>query len=408
MRAITVVFMSAFLVVAVFVWTTAAQVDVHAESQDQDALAKEPREGGRVVAGELNLTLKQPIDENKVASEKVAAEAAQSVSAVLLLHCADARSQLQLDVKAAPALLMSSALLDVAADASLGLSPELCRETVEIDAELVGESLTFLRVNLLKNDKHAWKPYDVEKLRSALCKQLAAAFEESLNAPQIAHENSMADLQKQLEAAESELAQVRQDLAKTNNILAGIAQGYGTWQSVLQFRQNERNGVGMEMERLRSRLLALEPAASPLEREYQQIIEFREQRLNELKNSQTQGGVDASQIAEAELKLTEARAQLAGAKSAEPQRSRMGELEMMRRQLAELESRAQNMDKEIEKLQEPKLQKAALELPDLIEKEQRCVSHVAMSRSQLEQLRQVAPVKADVRVVVLDGKPDTN
>jgi len=311
------------------------------------------------------------------------------------------------DGQTATALLTSSTLKDSAIERMNNGQVQKAKQQIQVQAYSTAPQLVRVTVLLMKGAE-PFPPGSANKLMSALCDSLKSAFEAS-NRASLQVINSRNDtLQKQLDSARERFSSVRAKLRQARDTASGSGYGYDS-DNMLSNLMNQKRSNDSELSRARARLAALDPGASPLVNEWDQVVKLRQKQLDDAKKAQQAGKTSASDVTEMEARLAEAKAQLAAIKGSDarsPSRvNRDGEISSLRGQIAELEDRAKNTDEQIARLKDPKVRELQDQIPDLQQQEQQLRNEISDLSSRMDQARRTLRSTGNVTITILDGRP---
>lgn len=343
-------------------------------------------------------------------------EVAQRASCVLQVDAPTVREPGQaagIDPNTVVGLLNSSAVINAAAGDILKLDPAEQRQSVALTAYATGPRFAHVEVWLKKGPNLA--PDAADALMRAAVERLRSAVGESVDVQRRSHDLRRASLEKELADARARMSANQKKIREYRQTAAAIGvSGYSDPMGALANLRQQRQQNETELARLRARLKAVEPgAASPLTAELEEIVRLRQQQLAETRKRVEQKAASKQEVTEAELKVAEAKAQLAAqqraaATSGESSRRSysMQEASSLRAQVAEADERTKMVAEQVAKLEEGSFQALAEQYPDLQQEENRLRSQVSELTNRLETLRRTGQQDIDVRITILDGRPD--
>lgn len=341
-------------------------------------------------------------------------EVAQRASWVLQIDASPGREpglSIGMDPNTVVGLLNSSAVIDAAVREVLKLEPDRQREAVALTAYATGPRFAHVEVWLKKGTE--FKPDAAGALMTAAVERLRAAVAESVQAQRQAIDERRAALEKELVETRERMSGNQKKIREYRKI-SGTFGGYGDPSSAVANLRQQRQQSEAELARLRARLKAVDPeAGSPLTAELEEIVRLRQQQLDETRKLAETKAASRQDVTERELKVAEAKAQLAAQQRAlatageSSRRSHSAqEASSLRAQVAEYETRLKQSDDQIAKLEDETFQALAAQYPELQQEENRLRSQVMEVTNRMESFRRTSQYDADVRITILDGAPD--
>jgi hypothetical protein len=192
---------------------------------------------------------------------------------------------------------------------------------------------------------------------------------------------------KDQDAMKQQLADVRKKLADDRDQVATVmpnSYGGNDISSMIQNLRSQKRNIERELTRMKNQLNNLEPSTtSPLEAEWQSVIDLRQSQLDQLKKQLQAGKATQADVNEQEAKLAEAKAQLAQVKQNDvvgsnqgDQNYRLSQARQLRSQIADQEDQLKPIDDQLDKLKDPAFAKAVDEINDLQMQQQQLQSRL--------------------------------
>lgn len=333
----------------------------------------------------------------------------QRASCVLQLDF-DANRGSRMDASALNALLTSTALIDPAAQAALGLSAEEWPKVAQVELQAAGTYAVKLTVTLSATTGNAVKPGAAKAFMREIANRAKAAIEQG-NSQDKAGKDRLDQLDKDLATAKAKQSAAEAAVRQARQEVGGI--DYGGRSSV-GMSTIERQAMELSLIGQRARLKSLEAslvqgrgAADPKARQTSdELVQLRQEALDLATREQAAGQLKASDVMEAKAKLMEARlaaedrARQIAASDVEKGFGRMDtDIISLRAAIAEGEAKLAYLSERAAKASTA----PSVDLAALSSEEQRARQDVNDLQMQVDNLRRMQRNGGGIRLVVLDG-----
>jgi hypothetical protein len=313
------------------------------------------------------------------------------------------------DSQSAVALLSSSALIDPAVKRMLDLSPAQRWEQVVVNVTAAGPRLARLEVVLRKSAQARYPEDGARKTADELLDRLKRAYEASAAAGRKAAEARLKPIADELAATSARYGELRQRqrLIRARAADAEVNSAYPAQAGdQLANLRSQHRILQADATRNEARLAALQPPP-PQTSQWEQIVKTRQNQVDELKARAKENKATTEQVQDAESRLADAQAELEQAR--QPQSVNTGNRAMesqiagLKATLADERVRLAQMDQQIAKIGDSKLQVDIESLPDLQNREYQERNKVNDLQIRLDAVRRLAEQEPVVTVTVLDG-----
>lgn len=313
------------------------------------------------------------------------------------------------DSQSAVGLLSSSALIDPVIKHVLDLSPAQRWEQVVVNVTAAGPRLARLEVILRKSPQARYPEDGAQKTADELLDRLKRAYEASAAAGRKAAEARLKPIADELAATSARYDDLRQRqrAIRARAAEAEVNSAYPAQAgNQLTNLRSQYKMLQADVARNEARLAAMQPPA-PQTSEWEQIVKTRQKQVDDLKARAKENKATADQVQDAESKLADAQAELEQAR--QPQtvdtgnRAVESQVAGLKATLADERVRLAQLDKQIAKTSDSKLQADIESLPDLQNREYQERNKVNDLQIRLDAVHRLAEEEPVVTVTVLDG-----